>query len=140
MSSKPATGGAGGLQARATSESTDAAAPLPQVAEGTGEEDEEEEEEGEGEGDQQQEEGEEGEAGEDARQSRRRAPAAPHEPWRPTDEWLYGVKRLVPLRPVLLLIEYLEPLVERHVKTLSLGVDDAGVLEVRVAAVLTLSP
>ncbi len=53
-------------------------------------------------------------------------------PWRPTDEWLYGVKRVVPLRPLLLLIEYLEPLVERHVKTMSLGVDDAGVLEVRM--------
>ena len=42
------------------------------------------------------------------------------------------MKRAIPLRPTLLLIEYLEPLVERYVRDMSLGVDDAGVLEVGV--------
>ena len=51
-------------------------------------------------------------------------------PWAPSEEWLLSVKRAIPLRPTLLLIEYLEPLVERHVRDLSLAVDDAGVLEV----------
>ena len=60
-------------------------------------------------------------------------------PWTPSEAWLEGVHKALPVSTVLRLVEYLSPLVERHVA--ELATDDEGVIEfLRATTVVGVLP